>query len=80
LKFRYYPNSRFLGVSILSPRFGRRGTLWIVGAKKAPDGAVDLVYALPLDVEFRANGMELESDEKRYVAGILREVDSYDRT
>ena len=80
LKFRYYPNSSLLGVSMLSPRFGKKGTLWIVGAKKAPDGAVDLAYAFPLDVEFRANGMELESDEKRYVAGILREVDSYDRT
>ena len=80
LKFRYYANGSLLGVSMLSPRFGKKGTLWIVGAKKAPDGAVDLAYAFPLDVEFRANGMELESDEKRYVAGIIREVDSYDRT
>lgn len=46
LKFRYYPKKEFVGYSLRD--YAQTGSVWMLAGKKALDGAVDLMAALPL--------------------------------
>ena len=47
---RFYPKKHYIGPHITNPRFGRRGSCWLVRAKRAADQAMDIIFSLPLDV------------------------------
>lgn len=40
-KFRFYPNNDCAGVSLTNTNFGKRGAVWLLGARRASDGAMD---------------------------------------
>lgn len=50
LCLRYYPKEYRVGFSFSNEKFGFEGTEWYVGVEKAKDGAMDLVFALPMDI------------------------------
>lgn len=78
IKLRFYPGN-CMGVSLTSENFGRRGTVWLLGGRRALDGAMELAYAFPLQVAFPyKDPSEYGSEVNRWVADIMREVDSYD--
>lgn len=77
-KFRWYPKRHYAGLQIQNPLFGKRGSVWLVGCEKANDGAMDMIYAFPLDVQFRYDGPdEYGSKLSRDVADLLKEIESY---
>lgn len=49
-KFRFYPKRTFCGVKPNNSRFALRGSSWLMGCAQASDGAMDLTFALPLDI------------------------------
>ena len=64
LRFRWYPKSQFVGVPITDPRFSLRSAVWLIGCDRANDGAMDIVAAFPLSIEFRYHEPgECESEE-----------------
>lgn len=78
IKLRFYPNNQCAGVSLASPIFNRRGSVWLIGAQLAPDGAMDLSFAFPLDIAFRYNGpTEYGSEMNRFFADFFKEIESY---
>lgn len=78
IKLRFYPGN-CMGVSLTSENFGKRGTVWLLGGRRAPDGAMDLAYAFPLQVTFPyKDPSEYGSEVNRWVADIMREVNGYD--
>ena len=50
VKLRYYPREEFIGVPIDNSAFAYESSRWYVGYKAAPDGAMDITFAFPLDV------------------------------
>lgn len=46
-KLRMYPKASNMGIPIKSD-YGMEGSLWFLGWQKAADGAMDLVFAIPL--------------------------------
>lgn len=78
LKFRSYPKSRFVGVSLTNHRFSLQTSVWLVGCERAKDGAMDICCAFPLNVEFPYKGPEEYGSRKaRNLADIIRELESY---
>ena len=76
-KFRWYPKTRFVGVSIIDSRFSLRPSVWLIGCECAGDGAMDIFATFPLNTKFRYNGPdEYGSAEKRFVADAICEIDS----
>lgn len=53
MKYRFYPKSYFTGVSPKNEQFWLRSSAWLVGCEQANDGAMDMIFAFPLDVVFR---------------------------
>ena len=49
LKFRYYPRDRFLGIPLRATSYSYRNASWLIGHMPAPDGAMDVYAALPVD-------------------------------
>jgi len=47
-KFRYYSKSWFLGIPPRGSGYEEQDSYWLLGCKKAADGAMDLVAAFPL--------------------------------
>lgn len=52
LKFRFYPKATFAGVQPNDKKYAVRGSMWLLGCEKAMDGAMDLIFAFPLDVRY----------------------------
>ena len=78
LKMRFYPGS-CAGVSLTNENFGKRGTVWLLGGRRAPDGAMDLAFAFPLQVSFPyKDSSEYGSEMNRWVADLMREVEGYE--
>lgn len=78
LKFRFYPKPYFSGINPNNERFWLRGSVWLIGCEVANDLAMDITFALPLDVTFRYNGPEeYGSASKRDIANIMQEIESY---
>lgn len=76
--FRFYPKSYYAGENIPNSVFGKRGSVWLVGCKKAEDNAMDLIYAFPLEARFRFNGPEeYGSKMNRDIATWMKEISSY---
>ena len=44
---RYYA-----GFTFTENRFGLKDSMWFVGAERAKDGAMDVFFALPVDIQF----------------------------
>lgn len=49
LKFRYYPRDRFVGIPLRATSYSYRNASWLIGHMPAPDGAMDVYAALPVD-------------------------------
>lgn len=47
-KFRYYSKAWFLGVPPRGSGYEEQDSLWLLGCKRAADGAMDLIAAFPL--------------------------------
>lgn len=77
-RFRYYKKSYYAGENIANSSFAKRGSVWLVGCERAADGAMDIVYAFPLEVRFQFNGPEeYGSQMNRDIAKLIKEIDSY---
>lgn len=50
LKFRFYPKSYFAGINPKNEKYWLRGSVWLIGCEPANDGAMDVIFAFPLDV------------------------------
>lgn len=75
-KLRFYPNNNCAGISLTSKNWGKRGAVWLLGARRAPDGAMDLAFAFPLEIKFPYDGPnEYGSQMKRYFADFFHEAD-----
>lgn len=46
-KFRYYTKDWFVGVPPRGSGYEEQDSLWLVGCKRAADGAMDLIAAMP---------------------------------
>ena len=55
-KFRYYPKKQFVGINPGNGSFMLRGSGWLFGCEEAADGAMDLVFAFPLEVRMPNSG------------------------
>ena len=78
LQFRFYPKPYFAGVNPKKEKFWLRGSVWLIGCEQANDGAMDVVFAFPLDVKFRYNGPdEYGSKMKRDIANLMQEIQEY---
>lgn len=53
-RLRYYDKWDYIGPSLINKRFGLCDTCWLVGFRKAMDGAMDVVLSLPLNIRPRA--------------------------
>lgn len=51
MQLRYYPKAYFTGFSFTNEKFGLEDSAWFVGVERAKDGAMDLVLALPVDIQ-----------------------------
>ena len=47
---RFYRKTYFVGFSFTNEEFGVQGSCWLVRCERAKDGAMDLVFALPVDI------------------------------
>jgi hypothetical protein len=47
---RYYPKQHWFGLRFNSKIFGRQHSQWLVRCERAKDGAMDVVFSLPLDI------------------------------
>lgn len=47
---RYYPKQHWIGLRFNDKVFGRQHSQWLVRCERAKDGAMDVVFALPLDI------------------------------
>ena len=47
---RYYPKQHWLGLRFTDKTFGKQHSQWLVRCERAKDGAMDVVFALPLDI------------------------------
>lgn len=47
---RYYPKQHWFGLRFSDQTFGRQHSQWLVRCERAKDGAMDVVFALPLDI------------------------------
>lgn len=47
---RFYPKKYYVGLSFTDEEYGVQGSSWLVRCEHAKDGAMDLVFALPLDI------------------------------
>lgn len=47
---RYYPKQHWLGLRFSDQTFGRQHSQWLVRCERAKDGAMDVVFSLPLDI------------------------------
>ena len=75
-KFRFYPNSDHIGISLTNDTWGKRGSVWLLVTKRAQDDAMDICGAFPLDISFRYTGIEeYGSESKRYIADFLHEAE-----
>lgn len=79
-KLRFYPKGNCAGISLLSKNWGKRGAVWLLGARRAPDGAMDLAFAFPLEIKFPYDGPnEYGSQMNRYFADFFHEADNYNK-
>ena len=63
---RFYPKNYYAGIFLFSERFGRIGSRWLVRAERAADGAMDVVFSLPLDVILK----EHITDKEEFIHGV----------
>ena len=47
---RYYPKQHWFGLCFNDKIFGRQHSQWLVRCERAKDGAMDVVFSLPLDI------------------------------
>lgn len=47
---RYYPKQHWLGLRFSDQTFGWQHSQWLVRCERAKDGAMDVVFSLPLDI------------------------------
>ena len=47
---RYYPKQHWFGLRFSDQTFGRQHSQWLVRCERAKDGAMDVVFSLPLDI------------------------------
>lgn len=50
---RFYPKTHYAGVYISNEKFNLVGSRWLVRAEKAADGAMDIIFSLPLDIALK---------------------------
>ena len=55
---RYYPKPYWIGLRFTNSTFGRMHSRWLVKCERAKDGAMDLVFALPLDIVPKCSNSE----------------------
>ena len=76
IKLRYYDKYFYIGPRLTSRRFALRDTCWIVGAKQAADGAMDVVFSLPLSVRpIVANQPPTPEAQRRSLDSIIAEIE-----
>ena len=63
-KLRYYDKPYYAGPRINGDRFGFCDTCWYVGFRKAPDGAMDIVLSLPLNLQLQEKPTAQEKEEE----------------
>lgn len=61
LKLRVYKKDTFVGIGFFNPRFFHPGSLWVVGVERARDGAMDLIFGIPLELFSRFNDYKMHS-------------------
>ena len=47
---RFYPKKNYVGFNFTDEEYGVQGSCWMVRCERAKDGAMNLVFALPLDI------------------------------
>lgn len=47
---RFYPKNNYVGLNFADEEYGVQGSCWMVRCERSKDGAMDLVFALPLDI------------------------------
>lgn len=71
---RYYPKVYYTGLSFMNERFGLAGSLWMVRAERAKDGAMDVIFGLPLDIVCKSSaprGEEWDSELEAVIADAI---------
>jgi len=78
IKLRYYPKDTFVGVSPLNKDHAYVGSSWIMGYKRANDGAMDIVLALPLPDNFGISSnydiSDIEADESDFSRSYVKDT------
>lgn len=59
---RYYPKKYFTGFSFTNEKFGLQESTWFVGVEQAKDGAMEVAFALPVDIQLRGKAAEQKTE------------------
>lgn len=71
---RYYPRAHYTGFSFTNERFGLEGSLWLVRAERSNDGAMDVVFGLPLDIVRKEHTSEEEEEYASDIDAIIADA------
>ena len=85
-KLRYYSKDWFMGIPPRGSGYEEQDSLWLVGCKRAADGAMDLIAAMPFpstkiyDCAQKGNmDIRLEKPQKPSLANRLADIESRGR-
>lgn len=85
-KYRYYSKDWFMGIPPRGSGYEEQDSLWLVGCKRAADGAMDLIAAMPFpstkiyDCAQKGNmDIRLEKSQKPSLANRLADIESRGR-
>ena len=53
---RFYPKKYYTGLRFTNKSFGLKNSAWLVGVERARDEAMDVIFALPVDIQLRMAG------------------------
>lgn len=74
LKFRYYPRDRFVGIPLRATSYSYRNASWLIGHMPAPDGAMDVYAALPVDGIMPSNKLLNAAENMIPKSGLDRKI------
>lgn len=78
IKLRIYHKDYFAGLSLTNETYGLRSSTWLVAWERANDGAMDLIMALPMDLQPRYNiPWNQTNDYTRFMANLEEELGEY---
>lgn len=76
IKLRYYPKQEYVGLFLTNYTFGVRGSVWLMGWQRAEENVMQLMFALPLQIQVKYNSpMDVRERLDKMTEKLLDEVE-----